>query len=58
MYRDLCFVPDFIKIIINIVTFGLETKCRFGIVQDIFLGIPLIQDENDGARTFIEKCGN
>jgi hypothetical protein len=36
MYRDLCFVPDFIQIIINIVTLGCKPNIHLELSKAFF----------------------
>ncbi len=58
MYRNLCFVPNLIQIIINIVTLGYRPNIDLELHKTFFQKFLQSRMKNVGARTFIEACGN
>ncbi len=58
MYRDFCFVPDLIQIIINIVMMGCKQNLNLELRKTFFQEFLQSKMENDSAKRFIETCGD
>jgi hypothetical protein len=58
MYRDLCFVPNLIQIIIDIVVLGYRPNIDLELCKKCFKEFFQSRMENDGARTPIEAHGD
>ncbi len=58
MYRDFCFVLDFIQMIINIVTMCYKPNINLELHKRFLKKILQSKMENDDARTFIETFYN
>ncbi len=58
MYRYLCFVPYLIQIIIDIVTLGCQPYIKLKLCKTFLQEFLQSRMENDGAKTFIEACGD
>jgi hypothetical protein len=58
MYRYLCFVPNLIQIIINIVMLGCRPNIDLELHKTFFQKFLQSKTRNDSARTLIKACGN
>ncbi len=58
MYRDLCFAIYLIQIIIDVVTLGCKPNINLELCNRFLQEFFQFRMENDGAKTFIDTCGD
>jgi hypothetical protein len=56
MYRDFCFVPYLIQIIINIVMLSWKLNIHLELNKAFFQKILQSKIKNDDVKTFFEAC--